>query len=375
MSDPVTNVEIEDVLSSIRRLVSENARAGANNAAREKAAEEAAGEAAQAGEDEAAGKAPGPFRLEAAMTALSSKPKARAKSSAASTQDAMLLLTPALRVRGEDDVEAEETAEAVQDNAPETGTEREFAAAVEDAVNEAVTEAVEESAESALREELGAGTSDAAPTFRHGEPVDTGEISALETRIAGLEAAVAERDDAWDPDGLSEDENTAEPVETLTWEDHIEIGDGTDELLDEAEDITPKPVSDAETVAPQARDAQAEAVEPQPEGTAAMRAEEPQHDSVSPEPDSAAHGAVPEPEATVVADEEDPDFAAYAEDEEGDVGLLPEESVIDEEVLREMVAEIVRQELQGSLGERITRNVRKLVRREIHRALTAQQLD
>ena len=26
MSDPVTNVEIEDVLSSIRRLVSENAR-------------------------------------------------------------------------------------------------------------------------------------------------------------------------------------------------------------------------------------------------------------------------------------------------------------------------------------------------------------
>lgn len=47
---------------------------------------------------------------------------------------------------------------------------------------------------------------------------------------------------------------------------------------------------------------------------------------------------------------------------------------IDEEMLRDLVSEIVRQELQGALGERITRNVRKLVRREIHRALTAQDL-
>ena len=33
------------------------------------------------------------------------------------------------------------------------------------------------------------------------------------------------------------------------------------------------------------------------------------------------------------------------------------------------------EELQGALGERITRNVRKLVRREIQRALTAQDLE
>lgn len=51
-----------------------------------------------------------------------------------------------------------------------------------------------------------------------------------------------------------------------------------------------------------------------------------------------------------------------------------EEQVIDEEMLREIVAEIVRSELQGALGERITRNVRKLVRREIHRFLVAQSL-
>lgn len=50
------------------------------------------------------------------------------------------------------------------------------------------------------------------------------------------------------------------------------------------------------------------------------------------------------------------------------------EFAIDEDVLRDMVADIVRSELQGELGERITRNVRKLVRREINRALAGQDL-
>jgi hypothetical protein len=38
---------------------------------------------------------------------------------------------------------------------------------------------------------------------------------------------------------------------------------------------------------------------------------------------------------------------------------------IDEETIREIVGEMVRAELQGDLGDRITRNVRKLVRREM----------
>ena len=45
---------------------------------------------------------------------------------------------------------------------------------------------------------------------------------------------------------------------------------------------------------------------------------------------------------------------------------------LDEKALRGIVADIVKSELQGELGDRITRNVRKLVRREIHRALTAK---
>lgn len=49
--------------------------------------------------------------------------------------------------------------------------------------------------------------------------------------------------------------------------------------------------------------------------------------------------------------------------------------VLDEEALRPVVAKLIRQELQGELGERITRNVRKLVRREILRALAARDAE
>ncbi|NCW68857.1 MAG: hypothetical protein EBV86_09845 [Marivivens sp.] len=50
-------------------------------------------------------------------------------------------------------------------------------------------------------------------------------------------------------------------------------------------------------------------------------------------------------------------------------------ALIDEDKLRQMVTEIVRSELQGALGERITRNVRKLVRREIYRVLSSQEFE
>ena len=62
------------------------------------------------------------------------------------------------------------------------------------------------------------------------------------------------------------------------------------------------------------------------------------------------------------------DTTAEAWPERGPVGG----SELDEEALRSLIADVVREELQGALGERFTRNVRKLVRREIQRALTAQ---
>ncbi|MCC5957073.1 MAG: hypothetical protein JJU07_13320 [Natronohydrobacter sp.] len=45
------------------------------------------------------------------------------------------------------------------------------------------------------------------------------------------------------------------------------------------------------------------------------------------------------------------------------------EQIIDEGMLYQLVAHIVRQELQGELGEKITRNIRKLVRQEVAREL------
>lgn len=50
-------------------------------------------------------------------------------------------------------------------------------------------------------------------------------------------------------------------------------------------------------------------------------------------------------------------------------------AVLDEAALQDIVRQMIREELQGDLGERITRNVRKLVRAEINRALMARDLD
>lgn len=47
---------------------------------------------------------------------------------------------------------------------------------------------------------------------------------------------------------------------------------------------------------------------------------------------------------------------------------------LDDEALRDLVRELIVQELQGPLGERITRNIRKLVRAEIARALASDDL-
>jgi len=42
--------------------------------------------------------------------------------------------------------------------------------------------------------------------------------------------------------------------------------------------------------------------------------------------------------------------------------------------LRDLVRDILREELAGSMGERITRNIRKMVRAEIARGLATQDL-
>ncbi|MES2664593.1 MAG: hypothetical protein V4712_00740 [Pseudomonadota bacterium] len=73
-----------------------------------------------------------------------------------------------------------------------------------------------------------------------------------------------------------------------------------------------------------------------------------------------------------LAEAKAPDMAEglFAADPAG-LDALP----FDEETLREIVRDIIREELAGTLGERITRNVRKLVRVEINRALATRSVE
>ena len=57
---------------------------------------------------------------------------------------------------------------------------------------------------------------------------------------------------------------------------------------------------------------------------------------------------------------------------EGDGGGAPA-PILDEASLRKMINDIVREELQGELGDRINRNLRKLIRREIAEFLEEQR--
>ena len=54
-------------------------------------------------------------------------------------------------------------------------------------------------------------------------------------------------------------------------------------------------------------------------------------------------------------------------------GRRPAAPILDEEALRGVINAIVREELQGELGDRISRNLRKLIRREIAEMLEEQR--
>ena len=62
-----------------------------------------------------------------------------------------------------------------------------------------------------------------------------------------------------------------------------------------------------------------------------------------------------------------------SDDENSD--LIDAALPIDEDALHALVSDLIRKELQGVIGARITRNVRKLVRREIQRALVSRDLE
>ncbi len=91
---------------------------------------------------------------------------------------------------------------------------------------------------------------------------------------------------------------------------------------------------------------------------------------------AALSGVAAEPDIQSILDDVQED-AKVEGAEAVDLGNLfePHDTDLDEQALRDLVSEMVLKELQGPLGERITRNVRKLVRREIYRALASRDFD
>lgn len=271
MSDPVKNAEIEDVLSSIRRLVS------------------------------------GETRVAPETVAPRPRPVDR------------LVLTPALRV-----AEPSEPTEAVAPQADTLSDAGDQSGAAPWADPEATLydaargshdrdedqgePQVDDSGNAAVQDDAAMAEADVDrdtdENWHHadeaGDDISAPKPDDLGARIAALEEVIAHQDENWEPDTAGADDYAGTEVETLEWEDS---GD----------------------------------------------------DAPVPEPE-------PEPRIDPQDDAETPDF-------------LAEDRVLDEAALRELVADIVRQELQGALGERITRNVRKLVRREIQRAMTLQDLE
>jgi len=166
----------------------------------------------------------------------------------------------------------------------------------------------------------------------------------LETRIAELERAVGRVEEEWEPDGSEPQEQHQPKLQFLKrYRDRFEVIDGDGADLD----------------APQGKALQTPTQ--QDNGL---------HDPLANQPATFAHR--PHPGDMAPADMPE---TAKGNASNGDVIDGQDDFFVDEAVLRSMVSDIVREELQGRLGERITRNVRRMVRHEIEKALSLKALE
>lgn len=175
------------------------------------------------------------------------------------------------------------------------------------------------------------------------------DYPTLEERIADLEAAVgSDTADDWEPDG-SEDQTQHKP-DGVVLPIRREVAEAREPRV-EAIETEAHAAPDEDAAFDQAMD---EVAQDRPAPASANTAE-PRAPVAPPLATFRHRGGAPASVDNTSADEEP--------------------TLLDETGLRELVADIVREELQGGLGERITRNVRKLVRAEIQRAFAARDLD
>lgn len=390
MSDPVTHAEIEDVLSSIRRLVSEDSSsedAAPQPAARlvltpalrvqeggRKPAPEPAAPAASS-ETAAAAGAPEPV-LNGAASRITADDAAPEERPADKPEDARgldratlaadlaeeLAAEPALAFRHRSGGAAG-TPAARTGADPETGADRQADAAAQPGPAAAEPDA-------AAGQDAQVATDDGAPWVRPGATLfaaaadaagqgeaaadgaadssgsAAGRAASVVRKIAEMEAARSQDRTApaaqphWEPDSKTEAPFASAGPDVIEWRD----------------EPLRQPSAAPGRKAPQ---------EPElPEDLTTETARELRR----PDAEAAAPGAG-RIEALARASAAEAAMEAL-EDGLGGAG----EAYLDEDSLRDLVSSIVREELQGALGERITRNVRKLVRREIQRALAAQDL-
>lgn len=313
MSDPVTNVEIEDVLSSIRRLVSEG----------EKARQPSDVDARLPHMPQATGAAAGLAKVDKGKAAAPEK----------------LVLTPALRVAGPDDLPQKPAVEVPASDEPEQ---------------------------------------------------DKSDRASLEATIAELEAAVVRQDQEWEPDG------SEVKAPQIGWRDAADTADPQDAVAeavdsaaqDQADDAVALPLNLDQPLADFARHddpapAEVDTVEDLDDTSAdddASKAVAEALLSIVPEMSGQEEPSDPSVAFRHLANHERDSIEeltgrSVSDDDETLDAFLARGGGVDEAALRTIVMDIVREELQGPMGERITRNVRKLVRREIMRVLNAQDMD
>ena len=376
MSDPMTNVDAEDLLASIRRLVEET-----HSSKRQKATEPASSHTPTSADPAALVLSPDLRVVHSPEMDAQSQSQSQSESEVAPdvAQDAAVADEAAPFVLSMDQAVAlpEEPAEApqtAQDSDIETQMMDDAPEAAEVAETHDAADAVDVSAEvqsvaAILEESTGHADEEASDDWSAGlddtpDAVAAAQVEhmSLEERIAELEAAVGAQSDAgeeWEPDG-SEDLSAEIPKD-------MPVGfDGSE-------------ASVLHFRAPQQKDA-----DPMDDATSQEAPEVPEaaaeiSDAEIIEETSGSESAV---ETTVEAEQaEAVEVPAFDDNDAPDLDEdlspagYPDDEIMDEEALREMVSQAIRDELQGAMGERITRNLRRLVRREVQRAMTLRDFD
>ncbi|MEM1233353.1 MAG: hypothetical protein AAGH70_04435 [Pseudomonadota bacterium] len=358
MSDPVENYEIEDVLSSIRRLVSqEGARSTPDPAPEGRDAfvltPDARVDAGDVASEDAASSGSG-LRREAATAVRSELERAIEELEAAMGIDEAD--APVTRSTGIEDIDWEAPVGRALDGFPPVAEEE-----AEDPGSDQGPDDLA-AAEEAAEVEVTITPSDADIET----PEDLSVLDLAEAPDSPAEAASDPTSDA----GVDSEEDAADPWIDVPPRDGSPMRSAAERLhLVSSQGDSTEAASGAydefyeeSGVSP--------SISPQLEATLADQADDfdapqPPFDRMKDDPFTAASDPA---DFDGQSAEDVTEFEAILD------GGAETEVSLDEEQLRDMVAEIVREELQGELGERITRNVRRLVRREINRALAGQDL-